>query len=161
MQTPIPEPYDITDIPHIAWVPGLATWVGIVVALTLAAAVVWRRNTPRQPKGDLRIVDKLIAELKATATVTGEMTIERASRIARRIVSHMSGRNVLELTGEELRASVTEETPPRLRRIIDALASFEEIGYAPSSPQRDASARDLASRLANLIDEYRTELGAR
>jgi hypothetical protein len=159
--TPIPEPYDITDIPHIAWVPGFTAWAAILSILAIAAASVWRRNTPRTMKGDLKIVDKLIAELKACATVYGEMSLERASRIARRIVSHISGRNLLELTGDELRSSVTDETPPILRKIIDAVASFEELGYSPASPQRDASARELASQLANLIDEYRYQMRSR
>jgi hypothetical protein len=161
MRTPIPEPYDITDIPYIAWVPSLSAWGGILLALAIVAAIVWRRNNPRSSKGDLKIVDKLIADLKATAQVNGEINLERASRIARRTVSHISGRNVLELTGEELRASITEETPGILKRIIDAVASFEEIGYAPSSPERDTSARELALNLARLIDEYRNTLGAR
>jgi hypothetical protein len=161
MNTPIPEPYDITDIPHIAWVPGVAAWGAILIALALMAAVIWRRNTPRRIKGDLKVVDKLITELKATTNVGGELSLERASRIARRIVSHISGRNVLELTGDELRASITEETPPILKRIIEAVASFEELGYSPASPQRDTSARKLASQLATLIEDYRNQMRAR
>jgi hypothetical protein len=159
--TPIPEPYDITEIPHIAWVPGLSVWGALLVALALVAVAMWRKNTPRGIKGDLKIVDKLIAELKTTTNMSGEMSLERASRIARRIVSHISGRNVLELTGDELRASVTEETPPILRRIIEAVASFEELGYSPSSPERDTAARDLTATLANLIGEYRNQMRAR
>lgn len=159
--TPIPEPYDITDIPHIAWVPGLTVWGAIVAVLALAAVAIWRRNAPRRIKGDRKIVDSLIAELKVAANVRGEMSLERSSRIARRIISHISGRNVVELTGDELRASVTDETPPILKTIIDAVASYEELGYSPASPERDASARELVSKLASLIDEYRTSLGAR
>jgi hypothetical protein len=159
--TPIPEPYDITDIPHIAWVPGLSVWGALLVALALVAVAMWRKNTPRGIKGDLKIVDKLIAELKTTTNMSGEMSLERASRIARRIVSHISGRNVLELTGDELRASVTEHTPPILRRIIEAVASFEELGYSPSSPERDTAARDLTATIANLIGEYRNQMRAR
>jgi hypothetical protein len=159
--TPIPEPYDITDIPHIAWVPGLTTWGALLVILALVAAAIWRRNTPRGSKGDLKIVDKLIAELKTTTNMRGEMSLERASRLARRIVSHISGRNVLELTGDELRASIKEETPQILRRVIEAVASFEELGYSPSSPQRDTAARELTATLASLIDEYRNQMRAR
>jgi hypothetical protein len=161
MRTPIPEPYDITDIPYIAWVPGLTAWALIAAVLALAAAIVWRRNSPRDASGDLTIVEKLISELKATANVSGEISLERASRIARRIVSHISGRNVLELTGDELRASIPEESPPIFTSIIEAVASFEELGYSPASPQRDASARELASRLAKLIDEYRNQMRSR
>ena len=161
MRTPIPEPYDITDIPYIAWVPGLTAWALIAATLALAAALVWRRNFPRKTSGDVRIVDQLISELNATASVSGEMSLERASRIARRTVSHISGRNVLELTGDELRASTTEESPPIFRSIIEAVASFEELGYSPASPQRDSSARELASKLAKLIDEYRNQMRAR
>jgi hypothetical protein len=50
--TPIPEPYDITDIPHIPWVPGPVAWAAILVALALVAAMLWRRNSPRATKGD-------------------------------------------------------------------------------------------------------------
>jgi len=161
MNTPIPEPYDITDIPHIAWIPGIAAWGGILIALALIAAVIWRRNTPRRSKGDLKVVDKLITELKATTNIGGELSLERASRIARRIVSYISGRNVLELTGDELRASINEETPPILKRIIQAVASFEELGYSPATSQRDTSARELALQLATLIEDYRNQMRAR
>jgi hypothetical protein len=68
---------------------------------------------------------------------------------------------VLELTGDELRASVTEHTPPILRRIIEAVASFEELGYSPASPERDTAARVLTATLANLIGEYRKQMRAR
>lgn len=161
MHTPMPEPYDITDIPHIAWVPGIAAWGAILVGLALMAVVIWRRNTPRRIKGDVKVVDKLITELKATARAQGEMSLERASRIARRIVSYISERNVLELTGDELRASITEDTSPVLRRIIEAVASFEELGYSPASPERDTSARELALQLANLLEDYRNQKRAR
>lgn len=161
MRTPIPEPYDITDIPHIAWVPGITAWGIILIALALIAAAIWRRNTPRRSKGDLKVVDKLITELKATANERGEMSLERASRISRRIVSYISGRNVVELTGDELRGSITDETPPILKQIIDVVASFEELAYSPASPQRDSSARDLTSNLANLIDDYRNQMRTR
>lgn len=143
------------------WVPGPVVWAAIAVALALVAAVVWRRQTPRAHKGDAKIVDKLITELKASTNANAEINLERASRIARRLVSHISGRSVLELTGDELRASVSEETPPSLKRIILAAASFEEIGYEPASSRRDAAAREIASQLVTLIDEYRSEVRAR
>jgi hypothetical protein len=159
--TPIPEPYDITDIPHIAWVPNAAAWCVLGMVLALLAVVLWRRNTPRRGKGDIKIVDTMLAELKATTTLRGEIGLERASRISRRIVSHISGQNVLELTGEELRASISEGTPPLLKEIITAVASFEDLGYSPSSPQRDRSAHDLTTQLASLIEEYRNQMRAR
>lgn len=161
MQQQIPEPYDITEIPHIAWVPGTSAWSAIAVGLLLLAAYVWTRNTPRTARGDLKIIDKMIAELKASVSASTGSNLERTSRIARRLISHISGRNVAELTGEELRTSITEETPPRLAEIMNTVATFEEIGYAPPSPQRDSSARELGLRLASCIDDYRNELRAR
>ncbi len=143
------------------WVPSPSAWAAIAVALALVAAAVWRRQTPRASKGDAKIVDTLISELKASTNVTAEVNLERASRIARRLVSHLSGRNVLELTPDELRASVSEETPPTLQRIILAAAAFEEIGYQPASPQRDGAVRKLASELVTLIDAYRSDVRAR
>lgn len=143
------------------WVPSPSVWAAIAVALAFVAAAVWRRQTPRASKGDATIVDTLITELKASTNVNAEVNLERASRIARRLVSHISGRNVLELTGDELRASVSEETPPSLKRIILAAASFEEMGYEPASSRRDAAAREIASQLVTLIDEYRSEVRAR
>ena len=161
MQQPIPEPYDITDIPYIAWVPGMGAWVAITAALTLLAAYVWSRNNPRGARGDLKVIDKMIAELKAAVRAASGVNVERTSRIARRLVSHISGRNVAELSGEELRASITEETPARLAEIINAVATFEDIGYAPPSPRRESSARELGLRLAEQIDKHRNELRAR
>ncbi len=129
----------------------------MLVTLAFGGALVWRRYSPRAARRDLKIVDKLITELKASAQVSGEMSLERAFRIARRITSHISGRNVLELTSDELRASVTEETPETLKSILDAVASLEELGYSPASPDRDASARALSLQLADLIEEYRNQ----
>ena len=161
MEQPIPEAYDITDIPYIAWVPGTSTWIAVTAALALLAAYVWTKQNPRRSRGDIKIIDKMIAELKAAVVATSGVNLERTSRIARRLVSHISGRNVAELTGEELRASISEETSTRMAEIINAVATFEEIGYAPPSPQRESSARELGLRLASCIDEYRNELRAR
>lgn len=159
--TPIPEPYDITEIPHIPWVPGAIAWATITVVLTLVAAMLWKGTSPRARKGDLKVVEQLIEELKSTTSAQGEMSLERASRIARRLVSHLSGQHVMELTGEELRQTITGGTPALLKETIEAVASFEELGYAPPSTERDTAARELASRLATLIDDYRTQMRAR
>ncbi len=161
MQTPIPEPYDITEIPYIAWVPGASAWLVALLGIIALALIVWRRNTPPSPKGDIKIIDKLLTELRHAVDPTGSINLERASRIARRLASHISGRNMAELTADELRASVEEESSARLRDIMRAVASFEEIGYAPPSPDRDSSARAVGELLASLITEYRNELRAR
>lgn len=161
MQTPIPEPYDITEIPYIAWIPGASAWGIATLALALFALVVWRRNHPRGPKGDLKIIDKMLQELQQAVKPTGNINVERTSRIARRLVSFISERNVTELTADELRASIEEGTAPSLRAIINAVAAFEEIGYAPPSPEREASARSVGAQLASLITDYRDELRAR
>lgn len=161
MRTPIPEPYDITDIPYIAWVPGASAWLIATLLLAVLALAAWRKNNPRGPKGDIKIIDKMLVELRTAVEPSGTINVERASRIARRLTSFISGRNVTELTADELRASVEEDTPASLRAIIDAVASFEEIGYAPPSPDRDASARAVGSRLASLINDYRNDLRAR
>lgn len=161
MAQQIPEPYDITEIPYIAWVPGTSAWIAVTAALILLGVYVWRRNTPQAARGDLKIIDKMIAELKTAVGAPAGVNLERTSRIARRLVSHISGQNVAELTGEELRASIDENTPPRLAEIMTAVATFEEIGYAPPSPNRETSARELGLKLAARIDEYRNELRAR
>lgn len=160
MQTPIPEPYDITEIPYIAWVPGASAWLVAVVALSALALIVWRRNAPRTPRGDIKIIDKMLTELRQAVEPAGSINLERASRIARRLASHISGRNMAELTADELRASVEDESSARLRDIMRAVASFEEIGYAPPSPDRDSSARAVGALLASLITDYRNELRA-
>jgi hypothetical protein len=161
MQTPIPEPYDITEIPYIAWIPGASAWGVAMLALAALAFIVWRKNTPRSSKGDIKIIDKMLAELRQAVEPKSDINVERASRIARRLVSFISDRNVAELTADELRALLDEDTAPSLRAIIEAVASFEEIGYAPPSAEREASARAVGARLASLIADYRNELGAR
>ena len=161
MQTPIPEPYDITEIPYIAWVPDARAWGIAVALLALLALYSWRKNNPRAPRGDIKIIDKMLAELRQTIAPERPVNLERSSRIARRVISHISGKNVAELTADELRASISEETPPTLGAIMRAVASFEEIGYAPPSQQRDASARALGEDLASLITNYRNTLRAR
>lgn len=161
MRPPIPEPYDITDIPYIAWVPGASAWALATTAIAVLAFVVWRKNNPRGPRGDIKILDKMLAELRQAVEVRENINVERASRIARRLTSFISGRNVTELTADELRASIEEDTPATLRDIINAVASFEEIGYAPESPERNASAHAVGARLASLITDYRNDLRAR
>lgn len=161
MKTPIPEPYDITDIPYIAWVPGVGAWSLAILTIVVLAFTAWRRNNPRGPKGDLKIIDTMIAELNQAVGVSESVNVERTSRIARRLVSFISSRNVTELTADELRASIEESTPVNLREIINAVATFEEVGYSPPSPNRDASAREVGARLSSLITDYRNELRAR
>lgn len=160
MRTPIPEPYDITEIPYIAWVPGTSAWLIAAVGICGLALLAWRRNTPQGPRGDIKIIDKMLSELRHAVEPAGSINLERASRIARRIVSHISGRNVAELTGDELRAAAEEERSTRLGDIMRTVASFEEIGYSPPSSDRDVSARTVGARLASLITDYRNELRA-
>jgi Domain of unknown function (DUF4381) len=160
MQTPIPEPYDITEIPYIAWVPGTSAWLIAALAICGLALLVWRRNAPRKPRGDIKIIDTMLSELRQSVEPAGTVSVERASRIARRIVSYISGKNVAELTADELRAAAEEESSAPLRDIMRAVASFEEIGYSPPSTERDASARTVGTRLASLITDYRNGLRA-
>lgn len=155
MDTPIPQPYDITDIPHIAWVPGLVTWCGILLALGALALLVWRRNNPRHERAANQLFNAMVHELRAAAS-SEHVSVERISRTARRVGSHLTGINLTELTSDELRAYPPESIPPALREIMLAVAAVEDIGYAPPSPDRNAKARILIADLIERIIAYRS-----
>lgn len=155
MQTPIPQPYDITDIPHIAWVPGAATWSALVVALAAITFLVWRRNHPHTDRAAKKFLDSLVRELQSAAS-SKELNVERASRAARRVASHVTGINLAELGSDELRSYPTENLAPSLRQILLAVASVEDVRYSPPSGERDAKARVLIADLIEQIVVYRS-----
>jgi uncharacterized membrane protein YccC len=155
METPIPQPYDITDIPHIAWVPGPATWCGVILTLAALTFIVWRRKNPHNERAAKRLLDSLVKELQSAAA-SEHVSVERISRAARRVGSHLTDINLAELTSDELRTYPTEALTPSLREILLSVAAVEDVGYAPPSSERDAKARILIADLIERIIAYRS-----
>jgi hypothetical protein len=155
MPTPTLQPYDITDIPHIAWVPGPATWGGVILALAALTYVVWRRKNPHTDRDAKRFLDSLVRELQSAAS-SKEVNVERVSRAARRVASHLTSINLTELGSDELRAYPAENLAPSLREILLAVAAVEDVRYSPPSGERDAKARVLIADLIERIVTYRS-----
>ncbi len=153
--TPIPTPYDITEIPHVAWEPGAWSWLGLIALLAIVALRAYGTLGSFRDRKGARLVNDLFAELMATSKGQSAISLERASRIGRRLASHLSGINLAELSCDELKAYPAEELPHSLRDAITSLALMEELGYSPPSPERDTAARAAVLKLAAQLSEYR------
>jgi hypothetical protein len=115
---------------------------------------------PLRNRKGARIVNQLFAELLATSKAEGSISLERASRIGRRLASHLSGTNLAELSCDELKAYPADDLPYSLREAIHSLALMEELGYSPPSPERDNAARAAVLKLSAQLSEYRLTTGA-
>jgi hypothetical protein len=159
METPIPQPYDITEIPHIAWVPGAEAWGILITALTLVILLVWLAKRRPLKRSDQMIVNELLGELRATLESSDRLSAERTSRIARRIMSHLVGGNLSELSSDELRTCQLAANNSNVGEAINTLADLEAIAYAPASPQRDAAARELGALVTTLLENISASKG--
>jgi hypothetical protein len=155
METPIPEPYDITDIPYIAWSPGLITWTIVIACLAFYSGIVWRRISRGGKDNDIKVIEDLLKELSALRERRDSLTIERTSRVARRLLSHLTGIDLIHLTATELAELVNTESHSEISEIVQVVAALEQTGYAPPSPERESSARSLIGRLITLTQAYR------
>ena len=161
MITPVPTPYDITDIPHIAWEPGILAWV--ILGATLAIFTLRTFISPgafKNRKGS-KVINALFMDLITTSKSSEPISIERAARLGRRLASHLSAINLAELSCDELKAYPTEELPHSLRDAIHSLALIEELGYSPPSTEREVAARAAVLKLASQLSEYRLLARAR
>ena len=150
METPIPAPYDITDIPYIAWSPGLITWAIVISCLAIYAGSVWLRGARGGKDRDLKVIEDLLKELSALHERRDPLTIERASRVARRLLSHLTGTDLIHLTAAELVELVSADAHSEISEIVRVVAALENAEYGPPSPERDNSASALLGRLITL-----------
>lgn len=155
MDAPIPQPYDITEIPYIAWSPGLSTWAAVLLGIAVYGLIVWRKFSTQGKRSEHTVIEGLLAELSALAQQCGELPIERASRIARRLLSHLSGVDLIHLTSKELSDLVLTTTDSEFSEIVAVVAALEDAEYAPPSDEREHNARALIGRLTRLTRAYR------
>jgi hypothetical protein len=159
METPIPQPYDITEIPHVAWVPGAQAWGILIAALTLVILLVWLAKRRPLQRSDQMVINELLGDLRATLQGADRLNVERSSRIARRIMSHLVGGNLSELSSDELRTFQLAADNSKVREAIHKLADLEAIAYAPDSPQRETAVRELGALVAALLEDISASKG--
>lgn len=155
MQTPIPQPYDITEIPYMAWSPGLTTWGVVIAAIAIYGLIVRQRILTRGKRSENTVIEGLLKELSALTDQPGELPIERASRIARRLLSHLSGVDLIHLTSNELSDLALTSADSEFSEIVGVVAALEDAEYEPPSDDRESRARSLIGRLTRLTRTYR------
>ena len=161
MVTPAPTPYDITDIPHIAWEPGILAWIILGAALAILAVRAFVSPGAFKNRRERKVINALFKDLITTSASSEPISIERSARLGRRLASHLSAINRAELSCDELKAYPTEELPSSLRDAIYSLALIEELGYSPPSNEREVAARAAVLKLASQLSEYRLMARAR
>jgi hypothetical protein len=161
MEPPAPTPYDITDIPHFAWEPGIIAWLILAGSLVAFAVRTFALAGAFKNRRGSKVVNTLFMDLIATSKSSEQVSIERAARLGRRLASHLSTINLAELSCDELKAYPTEDLPHSLRDAIHSLALLEELGYSPPSSERDIAARAAVAKLTSQLSEYRLLTRAR
>jgi hypothetical protein len=154
MQAPSPTPFDITDIPHIAWVPSVYVWGGAAVIVAVAALVgmkLSRVSTPRVRNGAL--LQALVRDLERASAGRTAAHAERALLIAKRIATVACEPACAQMSPDELRNRGRTAKEPSEKALFTALAHLEEALYQPASPLRDSQIAEQACSLGRLGSE--------
>lgn len=160
MPEAIPTPFDITDIPYMAWIPGSMAWLTALLMIATIALGAWlsQRRGPRQSKQG-RLLASLLRDLQSLSDERGALYPDRALRLATRMVCTLEGQSWAALSPEELRRRSSSYADTPHKRIISCLADLHEILCQPETDGRmsriDALVRELADSLSTIINERR------
>lgn len=159
METPIPTPFDIIPPPPGAWVPSPLTW-SLVLLLAIIGGWWGSRLRRKQPAPPIqRMLQSLLADLKSTLT-TSPPQVERASRIARRIVSQYASVDITGLSSSELREQAstlpitTDAQSASNAELLTLIADLEDGAYAPRSGEFPATLTALGERLLLALETH-------
>lgn len=152
MPPSLPTPFDITDIPHIAWQPGASSWLVVGAMLVLAAFIVLMRS--KRPKGprNAKVVELLLSEIQKASAITSTNDAQRLSHLVRRVVEYLSDVELSSLSAGELEIMSKTATPDCLAQTLGSLAALESSVYAPPSAAMELS--PTASALVSSLKEY-------
>lgn len=154
MNEPIPTPFDITDIPYIAWEPGPLSWIVLVSAFLLfavgigAAALVARRRSPE------RALAGLLRQLADTRVHSPGLDCERFSRLCRRILSYLVELDLSGCTAQELRNLANASEDSRESEMLTIIATIEECAYAPAGVPEAQALPDLSHRAREALSAF-------
>lgn len=149
-----PTPFDITDIPYIAWVPSIYVWAGAFV-ITIAAALLGmalsRARSPGRKAG--KLLAALLVDLERSSAGGTVADAQRALLLAKRIAAVTCEPVCAQMSPNELRQRAHRSAGPAEQALFTALAHLEETLYQPASPLRDSSLSEQLCSLGRLGSE--------
>jgi hypothetical protein len=163
MNTAIPTPFDIIDPAPAALVPTGLAWT-ILAACTLVAFlyILFRRRAPGAHSIHTTL-RALLDELQiATAVPYSQQSLERVTRLARRILTPYISKEAATLSCNELRSMAvalrqgSDERAASLAALLMQLAEIEEHAYAPQA--READGAKLLKLQGDLIGNLETHV---
>lgn len=159
METAIPTPFDIIPPPPGAWIPSPLTW-GLFILLTVVGAVVALRLRRRLAAPALNSLLALLFQDLTQTLNHNPIQLDRASRLARRILSQYLPDDLTGLSSSELRAcasNLPSETDARAAStagIVRLIADLEDQAYAPGLTSTGEPIAQLAKDLASAIEAH-------
>jgi hypothetical protein len=159
METAIPTPFDIIPPPPGAWVPSGLTW-GLLLVLIALAAIAALRLRRRFKAPPLQSLLELLFRDLSQALNHRPIQLERASRLARRIISQYLPQDLAGLSSTELRACAshlpveTDAKAASTAEIVRLIAELEDQAYAPNSDISGAPVAQLGKDLQEAIERH-------
>lgn len=157
MPEPSPTPFDITDIPHIAWVPGPSVWAGAFIILAAATVIVLALSRSRQPRRRTgKLLEALVLDLESVSASGTISQADRALLIAKRITTVACEPQCSQMSPNELRQRARASSESAEQELLIALAHLEEVLYQPASALRDSVVVEGLRSLGRLARELVT-----
>lgn len=157
MSDPNPTPYDIVDIPHIAWEPSLADWLvalsvfGIATLIIGGFALLNRRNL------SARALERLLDQLESSHITSAGVECERFSRLCKRILSYIAGVDLSGCTAQELRDLAAASADAQEADALKAVALIEDRAYAPAGAISSKTLSELCERTKTSLATFAAE----
>jgi hypothetical protein len=162
MNTPIPTPFDIIEPGPGALVPTGLAWLALLLcAGVVLGAIAIMRRVPRAPSVNTTIRN-LVDQLRRTRLEAHDQSeIERATRLARLIISPFLTSTVDTMSCAEIRSLAdtlkdrSYDSDRSLAAILSLLAELEELSYAPLNSARDPDlSAAILDRLTSAIESH-------
>jgi hypothetical protein len=155
MPDAIPTPFDIVEVPYVPWSPGLREWIAAFVVFLVLFAATWIVSR-RKARSRSKIIWLLLQEIERAANKGGAADIERLVHLSRRVLEHITGRDVSTLSPSELGRAAKEDGSQNVANALRELAALEGEMYAPPSAEHHESMRSAARRLSASLKEFVT-----
>jgi hypothetical protein len=162
MNTPIPTPFDIINPGPGAIVPTSLAWI-LLTASTLSVLLYinYRRRTP-SANSIQATLNALLDELRiAAAQPINQQSLERTTRLVRRIITPYLSEDIATMSCSELKSLAAslhcnmEDQGTSLSTLLIQLAEIEEQAYAPQTNETgSAKIRELHSELIGGLESH-------
>ena len=161
MITPIPTPFDITEIPVIPWIPGTSAWITLLLA-TIACVLVAKLILYRRSKTTLDgVAERLLTEMQADFDSGRALSPARYARPARRILEHITKVPLTGLSAREICDLATGNSDALEQMALRRLIAIESISYEPPSLHKEKEQRDGVRELLVVLRQLLESSGAR